>query len=305
QTRVKKAIEAMVGQHRDNGFRQHNIALTEALDVKRGMPGVLETVIGRECVGMTSNQLNDADRQLCVLEVQQEIEELATTTAVDGQDTISALRRLLTALQGIDAPKTVVLLSEGFLMQDQIQEVTDLGMLAAAARTSIYALRLDDQSFMTDAAERFAPIATMSDRSARGQGMETLVAASRGALFNVIGTGETIFEHITAELSGYYLLGVESGPTDKDGKAHPIRVDVNRKGLTVRSRRALINATEIRKPRNARESIISALEMPLPLSALPLRVATYSLQGPEADKVQILIPADVGSDYSASRVVSL
>ena len=284
----------MVGQHQDNGFRQHNIALTEALDVKRGQPGVLETVIGRECVGMTSNQFNDADRQMCVLQVQQEIEELAMTTAVDGQDTISALRRLLTALQGIDAPKTVVLLSEGFLMQDQIQEVADLGMLAAAARTSIYALRLDDQPFMADAAQRFGPIATMSDRSARGQGMETLVAASRGALFNVVGTGETIFEHMTAELSGYYLLGVESGPTDKDGKTHPIRVDVNRKGLTVRSRRALINATEIRKPRNAREAIISALETPLPLSALPLRVATYSLQGPEADKVQILIHADVG-----------
>ena len=305
RARVKKAIEAMVGQHRDNGFRQHNIALTEALDVKRGMPGVLDTVIERECVGMNSNQFSDADRQMCMLEVQHELDDLATSTAVDGQDTITALRRLLTALRGIDAPKTLVLLSEGFLMQDQIQEVTDLGMLAASARTSIYALRLDDQSFMTDAAERFAPIATMSDRSARGQGMETLVAASRGALFNVIGTGETIFEHITAELSGYYLLGVESGPTDKDGKAHPIRVDVNRKGLTVRSRRALINATEIRKPRNARESIMSALETPLPLSALPLRVATYSLQGPEADKVQILIHADVGSDYSASRVVSL
>ena len=34
-------------------------------------------------------------------------------------------------------------------------------------------------------------------------------------------------------------------------------------------------------------------------------MATYSLQGPEADKVQILIHADVGSDYSASRTVSL
>ena len=124
----------------------------------------------------------------------------------------------------------MVLLSEGFLMQDQIDEVTELGTLSAAARTSIYALRLDDQSFMADAAERFAPIATMNDRSARGAGLETLVASSRGALFNVVGTGETIFERITSELSGYYLLGVESGPTDKDGKSHPIRVDVNRRG---------------------------------------------------------------------------
>src|SRR4029079_15916626 len=86
---------------------------------------------------------------------------------------------------------------------------------------------------------------------------------------------------------------------------HPIRVDVNRRGVTVRTRRAIVNAAEIRKPRNGRETIVSGRETPLPLSALPLRVATYSLQGPESDKVQILIHADVGSDYSASRVVSL
>jgi VWFA-related protein len=305
RVRLKKAIEAMVGQHRNNGFRQHNIALSEALDIRQGRPGILENVIARECAGLDNKLATEADRQMCVAEVQREADELAMTAGTDGQDTIAALRAILTALRGIDAPKTMVLLSEGFLMEDQMQEVTNLGTLSAAARTSIYALRLDDQSFSADASDRFAPMAPMNDRFARGQGMETLVAASRGALFNVIGTGETIFEHITAELSGYYLLGVESGPTDKDGKTHPIRVDVVRKGLTVRSRRALINATEIRKPRNAREAILAALETPLPVSALPLRVATYSLQGPEADKVQILIHADVGSDYSASRVVSL
>jgi len=305
RARIKKAIAAMVGQHRDNGFHQHNIALSEALDVRKGMPGVLERVIERECIGVTSNQFSDAERQLCMLDVQHEIDDLAMSSTNDGQDTISALRTILTALRVIDAPKTMVLLSEGFLMTDQTQEVLELGTLSAAARTSIYALRLDDQSFVPDAAERLMPIATMSDRVARGQGIETLVSASRGALFNVVGTGEGIFERIGAELSGYYLLGVESGPSDKDGKTHPIRVDVNRKGVTVRSRRALINAAEIRKPRTPREAIISALETPLPLSALPIRVATYSLQGPETNKVQVLIHADVGSDYAASRTVSL
>lgn len=303
--RLKKAIEAMVGQHRADSFRQHNIALSEALDVKRGTPGVLDRVIERECVGMNSNQFTDADRQMCMLEVNHEIDDLATSAQYDGQNTIAALRSILSALRAIDAPKTLVLLSEGFLMEDQVDEVSELGTLSAASRTSIYALRLDDQSFMADAAERFAPIATMNDRTARGAGLETLVASSRGALFNVVGTGETIFEHISSELTGYYLLGVESGPSDRDGRTHPIRVDVNRRGLTVRSRRAFVNATEIRKPRNAREAIAAALETPLPLSALPIRVATYSLQGPETDKVQILIHADVGTDYPASRVVAL
>ena len=115
--------------------------------------------------------------------------------------------------------------------------------------------------------------------------METLVGASRGALFNVIGTGATIFERITSELSGYYLLGVESGPTDKDGKAHPIRVEVNRKGVTVRSRRALHRRTpRAASRRTPAKRSWRRLSTPLPVSALPLRVATYSLQGPEAEQ---------------------
>ncbi|HUR41602.1 MAG TPA: hypothetical protein VM240_10605, partial [Verrucomicrobiae bacterium] len=195
--------------------------------------------------------------------------------------------------------------SEGFIVDNHEDSVVELGALAAAARTSIYALKLDDQLFSASATERSAPVAPMNDRIVRGQGLDTLVAASRGTLFNVIGSAETIVERLQAELSGYYLLGVESAPSDKDGKAHPIRVDVSRRGLTIRSRRALMASTATRQPRNAREAVIVALQTPLPLSGLPLRVATYSLLGPEADKVQLLIHADVGTDYSTSRVVSL
>jgi hypothetical protein len=166
-------------------------------------------------------------------------------------------------------------------------------------------LKLDDQLFTLSASEKSAPIAPMNDRYVRSQALDTLVGASRGALFNIVGTGEGVFDRIQAELSGYYLLGLESGPTDKDGKVHPIRVEIARRGLTVRTRRALLSTSATRTPRNTRDAVLAALQTPLPLSALPLRVATFSLQGPEADKVQLLIHADVGTDYSASRVVSL
>jgi Tfp pilus assembly protein PilF len=298
-------MERMTGQHRDEGIRLHSISLTEALDIRNDMPGAYERVVERECRNLGGPPFTGIDLDICQNEVRSQAETMAASGVWDAQATIESLRRLLNALRVIDAPKTLIMVSEGFLMEDQLQEVTELGTMAAAARTSIYALRLDDQLFMGDASDRLTPVGTMNDRSARGRGLETLVNASRGALFNVVGTGEALFERIQSELSGYYLLGVESGPSDKDGKTHPIRIDVNRRGVTVRSRRALINATEIRKPKNVREAVAAALETPLPMSALPLRVATYSLQGPEADKVQLLIHADVGSDYAASRVVSL
>ena len=36
-----------------------------------------------------------------------------------------------------------------------------------------------------------------------------------------------------------------------------------------------------------------------------MRLASFALQGPERDKVQLLIHADVGTDYPASKVVSV
>ena len=39
--------------------------------------------------------------------------------------------------------------------------------------------------------------------------------------------------------------------------------------------------------------------------ALPLRVVTFSLQGPDTTKVQLLIHVDVGTDYTAAKRMSL
>jgi len=145
----------------------------------------------------------------------------------------------------------------------------------------------------------------MDDRYVRAEGLELLTSASRGALFNIVGSGAAVFDRIESELSGYYLLGVESSPADHDGKSHSVRVEVARKGLTVRSRRAMVNQVNDGKVRSARDQIVSAINTPLPIAALPLRVATFSLQGPEQGKVQLLIHADVGTDYSAPRNVTI
>src|SRR5262249_57807959 len=107
---------------------------------------------------------------------------------------------------------------------------------------------------------------------------------------------------------GYYLLGIESDAKDKDGKSHSIRVDVPRRGALVRSRRQLLNTAAeqrtARAQRTPRTAVAAALASPLLASALPLRVASFALQGPERDRVQLLIHADVGTDYPASKVGS-
>jgi hypothetical protein len=168
----------------------------------------------------------------------------------------------------------------------------------------LYALKLERDMF--DASEGRMPADAMGDRMATTAGLETLAGAARGAVFSVTSTAASAFERIESELSGYYLLGVESDARDRDGKPHQVRVDVTRRGVTVRTRRQVVNTSvDEKKSKSPRDAVTASLSSPLLMSALPLRIATFALQGPERTKVQLLIHADIGSEYAASRPVAI
>jgi VWFA-related protein len=304
RARVKQVISRMAGQKRAGrpGDYRHNIALTEAMMINRGDRVTLELVQQRECspaiIGSSPAQI-----ELCRTEVELEATSLAMDSNLESEQTIRGLRDLLIGLRAIDAPKTLILISEGFVLSEP-GLIIELGSMAAEARTSLYALRLDNQMF--DITDSRAPVNPFADRQTRAEGLEMLAGAARGTLFTVATAEAPFFERIEAELSGYYLLGVESDPRDRDGKPHPIRIDVPRRGAVLRTRRQILNApAEARGPRTPRQSVVAALSSPLLSAALPLRVASFSLQGPERDKVQIVIHVDVGSDYAASKPVAV
>jgi VWFA-related protein len=299
--RIRQAISRMVGLKHPGGTAidlGHNIGLAEALRVDRGDQAMLETIQERECAGLSGPPLIS-----CRMEVEVEVRQRAFDARTEGQETTSGLRSILLALRGIEGAKTLVFVSEGFVLTDT-GFVTELGSLAAAARTSLYVLRLDGSWF--DASVARMPNDPFSDRQAQTESLDLLAGAARGTIFNVAGNPQALFERLEAELSGYYLIGVESDPRDRDGKSHPIRVDVPRKGAIVRTRRQMLNTPADRKVTlNRRQTAAAALNSPLVVSGLPLRVGTFALQGPERDRVQILIHADIGNDYASSKVATL
>ena len=215
---------------------------------------------------------------------------------------------MLTNLKAVDAPKTLMLVSQGFLsdtQRDDTNRINELGALAAAARTSVYAFRLEDHlNDVTRSRGSISPAFAADDRRERRNGLETLAASTRGALFELVGTGTNIFERMTAELSGYYLLGVEPDARDQDGKAHPLKVDVGRSGLTVRAHRAMMTtggAGQAATARSPREVVAAALGSPMPAASLPLRAIAFTFRGLDAGKVRLLVHADIGSAYTAPQ----
>ena len=163
---------------------------------------------------------------------------VASAAKTEGDATIRGLRDLLNGLKRIDAPKTLILMSEGFVMDDRSPEVDR----ARRARVGVADVDLRAEARRPGLRrERHArpPTARGADRVERSAGLETLAGAARGALFTVSGSGTAVFDRIASELSGYYLIGVEAEPRDREGKPRSVRVEVGRKGATVRARRQI------------------------------------------------------------------
>jgi VWFA-related protein len=305
--RSKAAIATMRGQMEaaDLGrFTATHMSLAEALAIERGDDQIYAQVVEREC-GSGGGGFRAATDD-CPPRVRDDAIAIAETSGREGDQTVRGLRELLKALGDADGPKTMVIMTEGFVMQDQNESpVTELGSLASASRTSIYVLKLDNSSF--DITQVSADLATGEDRQRRTSGVMALAGASRGTVFNVTGTGAQLFDRIGSEISGYYLIGVQSAPGDRDGKAHPIRVRVSRAGATVRARRTFLDRSSLEpaQPRSMSQEAMDALGSPLLSSALPLRVVTFSLRDQDPAKVQILIHADVGDQYTQNRQIAV
>jgi VWFA-related protein len=300
---LKQALARLPGQQQRIGVGSgsHDLGLATALAIDRNDEVTLSQVVMRDCQGTRQAIAS------CRMEIQAEAQQVAAEARITADTTVRSLRDVLTNLKTVDAPKTLMLVSQGFLLDtqhDDATRLTELGALAAAARTSIYALQLEHNE--NDVTRSRGTVSSLSaeDRRERRAGLETLTSSARGALFNLTGTGTSIFERVTAELSGYYLVGVEPDPRDQDGKAHPIRVDVARSGVTIRTHRAMFPGAEAgapASPRTPRDIVTAALSSPLPASSLPVRAVAFAFRGLDSGKVRLLIHADIGTNYTSPQ----
>jgi hypothetical protein len=271
----------------------------EALAIEKEDREVFRLVVQRECGIDPGAAAGGGGRtaqtaQLCPDEVDSQARSMAASAVDDGERMLSALRTLLDGMRQVDAPKSLLLVTEGFVLDDRRSRFSEVERLAAEARTSLYALRLDQRVVDLSLERAPSPGSAGMDRMALREGLDVLVAATRGSVFTVMTTPDSALQSVEHELSGYYLLGIETG--DQATEPGEVSVSVSRPGLTVRTRRrAILEAGA----RTARELAARALASPLPASGIPINVGAVVLGGQERGKVQLLIRSEVGAGYTA------
>jgi VWFA-related protein len=284
--RVKESLLRIVGTA--NYFRRRfNISLTEAIALYQNSDArlALEVVV-REC----GTGLSTAEAERCEREVEQEAAELVAQMRQQAEDSIRSMRDIFKTLGTIEGQKQVILISEGLILEHLTSDVDDLAAVAADSRISLDVMMLDVPRF--DAAQAQRPTTPREDRDLQEEGLLALSGLARGNLYRIATTAEFAFERIGRGLDGYYLLGVEARPTDRNGRRHSVSVKTTRRGVTLRSRRSFLPGISARASSPA-DAVSRALRSPLPSNDLPVRLSTWTYKEPGSSKVRVLTAAEV------------
>ncbi len=211
----------------------------EALRIARGDRQVVDRAVTRACS-------DEADQcGLAESAVMQKGRRLATDIQRASQLTMSSLNGLASGLARIPGPKTVVFLSDGFVVQNIETALRSVVGQTARAGARVYAIDVRGLNRNTPGgsvehvlAEDTAGPATRFDDVADGP--NSLAIDTGGMMIrneNNIGRALT---RIADDAGRYYVLAYRPANTTFDGKFRAIQVRVKRDGLRVRARRGYL-----------------------------------------------------------------
>ena len=283
---VLDAISRIVGSD-DPMVSQFNISDYEAISFEnRSNPIVTQRLLFRACGDTDANTMSPCDR-----DVEQEALTIAAHIRQMTSSSVSGYAALLKNLRDVEGPKSMIILSEGLMLEGSQGEASALATLAAEARVSINVLMFSQTP--GNASQARISETLSQDRDLREAGLETLAARSRGSLFRVITNPQFIFDRLRNEISAHYMLGVEPAERDRDGRPHQIRVQVGRQNVQVRARRQ-VQYTKLTPNTWSRDVVMGrVLRSPAANTELPMRLSTYTFRDAAPNKVKLILAAEI------------
>jgi VWFA-related protein len=289
---IQSLIPKIVGQAGAT-IGPQRLGLGEAMRIDRGDQIALATAIERECP--------PSDRAVCSQELAAEARELVGEARERAVTSLGPLRSLMEQLAASSAPKTLVYLSESLVIDQDHTLLAWVGPLASKGQIALHVLRIATPS--ADASQRTA-FNRSEDTAAAEEGLTRLSGLTRGSFFRVVGNADGVFNRLALEMSGYYLLGFEPEPGDRDGRPHKIKIEVpGRRGVDVRARQDF--AIEAPNVPTDEEALAETLRSPLIATDIGLKATAYTFREAASQKLRILIAADIDRSQNPSRRIAL
>ena len=160
--------------------------------------------------------------------------------------TLGSLNALALGLARIPGPKTVVLLSDGFVSQDIEGTVRSVVGQVTRAGGRVYAIdvrglnrgpassNIIDQQVADDSYNSVTKFDTVADAP------NSLAVDTGGIMIRNENNIGRALDRVADDAGSYYVLAYQPANTTFDGKYRPIQVKVKREGLRVRARRGYL-----------------------------------------------------------------
>ena len=163
-----------------------------------------------------------------------------------------------------------------------------VGVAAGAARANFYVIRPGDAS---DGGATQRETARGSDNPFAG--MEHLTGVTGGKILSLTGSTGTAMDRVVRETAAYYLASLDALPTDRSGRTQALSVDVDRRGVEVRSQPQITFAKPDRATTTLLEpSLRDMLGTHIMFRDLPLRAAAFPALAAEGDQVRVVTIAE-------------
>ena len=200
--------------------------------------------------------------------------------------TLGALERSLQALMGVQGRKSLILVSDGFIYDPQLDLFKRLVDASRRANTAIYFVNSRGLEGLPLAmtAEFSAPLpgedigSAFAESFEATEGSESLAADSGG--FTVGNTNDLTsgFKRIADETRVYYLVGYNPTNAARDGTFRKIQVKVRAKGVQIRARKGYYAPSAQQEARSAKPAdpeFQHALDSPYEVDDIPLRLTHF------------------------------
>ncbi|HMC76679.1 MAG TPA: VWA domain-containing protein, partial [Vicinamibacterales bacterium] len=291
---VAAVIKTMTGMAPTPNW-QHAMSWDEALAYERGDTPTIAQVIQRECPKLgKQGTFPPPDPCPPALEVQSR--EMLGIGRGHANNLLANLSALLDRLAPLTAPKHLVLLSGGLPYDlEMLPRYQQLAARAARSHVALFVVHLDQAEF--DASDRghFGQVFGGREYST---GLGTIASVTGGQFFMGVGRATGVFDRIASAINHFYQLGVESRPSDADGKSHRVEVKVSRASARVSA--PAETAIEPAPGRSADDAIRAALAEPTDIQELPLELAPYVTHSTDPDKVRVIVAAAVPAASGAA-----
>jgi hypothetical protein len=220
--------------------------------------------------------------------------------------TLQVLERVLMSLAATRGRKSLILVSQGFIYDPQLDEFKTVVQTSRRSNVAMYFVDTRGLGGMPlFATAEFGPAidnqdigAAFGDEFEQSAGAETLAADSGG--FSVKNTNDLGrgFDRIANETKSYYLIGYHPNNPKEDGKFRKIEVKVARKDTRVRARKGYFaplpgGVVNVRKDAPGDPDIQAALDSPYEEKDIPLRMSAWVFEETLLGKANTIVATDV------------